>query len=127
MTLNISKITPELFSDVAKSYAERVFNGGKDNRGYLIRNKSTQLRKFYDEVCMWHEKINGDENKLNECLPFIKMINAKVAYAKGRKLVDNEFESMINEALKQVSSLDTFRNFKTFFEAFMGFYKSYAN
>ena len=127
MTVNLIEITAETFSEVADEYANRIYlRGMPDRNGKLKCNKSTQLRKFYEEVCMWQEKIKNDEKKFNENLTFIKMINAKVAYAKGRGLVDAEFETMIREGLKQVSSIATFKNFKTFFEAFMGFYKSYA-
>lgn len=35
---------------------------------------------------------------------FIKMLNAKVAYAKGRKLVDDQFESWFRECIKSTTS-----------------------
>ena len=61
--------------------------------------------------------------KFDEYLPFIRMINAKAAYALGRNLVDDNYVKLINESLKQVDSTETLRNFKLFMEAFMGFYK----
>ena len=81
------------------------------------------MRRFYDEVCLWEEKVRVNEARFNEFLPFIKMLNAKVAYAKGRNLVDSSFTGMMETCLKQVDSPSTFYSFKTFFEAFMGFYK----
>ena len=54
------------------------------------------------------------------------MIAAKVAYAKGRDLVDDSFLKLIQEGLNQVDSLQTFNTFKTFMEAFMGFYKMHS-
>jgi CRISPR-associated protein Csm2 len=117
---SIGKITPELFSETAKSCAKVIAdNGGRD------RNKATQLRRFYDEICLWHEKIGNDKTRFDENLPFIHMLAAKVAYANGRKLVDDSFLKLIETCLKEVTNLQTFNNFKFFMEAFMGFYKMY--
>ena len=114
----LKQITPELFSDTAKECAQVIAdNGGRD------KNKSTQLRRFYDEICLWQEKVGSDETRFADNLPFIRMIAAKVAYANGRKLVDNSFLEFMEKGLKQVDSLKTFKTFKTFMEAFMGFYK----
>ncbi len=114
----LKNITPTLFSETAKECAEVIAaNGGRD------RNKSTQIRRFYDEVSLWQEKVGNDEARFAENLPFIKMIVAKVAYANGRKLVDNSFLNFMEAGLKQVDSLKSFCTFKTFMEAFMGFYK----
>ena len=116
----IKLITPDgdLFSDTANECAKAVAaNGGRD------KNKGTQLRRFYDEVCLWEEKVRVYEARFHEFLPFIKMLNAKVAYAKGRNLVDASFAELMETCLKQVTSPATFYVFKTFFEAFMGFYK----
>lgn len=90
-------------------------------------NKPSQLRKFYDEVCMWSEKARTVED-FNRHLPFIKMMNAKVAYARGRELVDDKFVAWFSSCLAQIKTIDetglaVFQNFRTLFEAFMGFYK----
>lgn len=115
---SLKEITPTLFSETAKECAQIVSdNGGRE------RNKPTQLRRFYDELCLWQEKVGNDEARFNENLPFIKMIVAKVAYAYGRKLVDDSFLTLMETGLKQVDSLKTFSTFKTFMEAFMGFHK----
>jgi CRISPR-associated protein Csm2 len=54
------------------------------------------------------------------------MINAKVAYAKGRKLVTDEFVDLMRHCLRQLTEKpETFKTCKLFFEAFMGFYKVY--
>lgn len=113
------KLNPDLFDKVASEAARCIAQaGGKD------KNKSTQLRKYYDELAMWEQKINQDRSKYIDYLPLIKMINAKVAYAKGRNLVTEEFVQLMNRCLKEVTvKEDTFKNCKLFFEAFMGFYK----
>lgn len=117
---SLGEVTPTLFSETAKECAKVISdNGDRD------KNKSTQLRRFYDEVCMWHEKIANDETKFAENLPFVRMVAAKVAYARGRDLVDDSFMDFMEKGLDQVDSIKTFNTFKTFMEAFMGFYKMY--
>ncbi len=108
---------PELFNKTANEAAKEVASGGDRV------NKSTQLRKFYDEVVLWDNKVLLHPEKFDEYLPFIRMLNAKVAYAEGRKLVDHNFVSLLNNGLKQVICAETLHTFKLFMEAFMGFYK----
>ncbi len=111
------KLDPELFNSVAKE-AARMVACGSDKV-----NKSTQLRKFYDEIVLWDNKVVLKPEKFDEYLPFIRMLNAKVAYAEGRKLVDRNFVDLLHNGLKQVVCAETLHTFKLFMEAFMGFYK----
>ncbi len=126
--IDVSKITikvinKDLFDSVAQNAAKSISEAKNE------LNKPTQLRRFYDEIVMWDQKlttVHDDKRrseKFLEYLPFIKMLNAKVAYAKGRKLVDNNFVELINHCLKQIDSYQDLKNFKLFMEAFMGFYK----
>jgi CRISPR-associated protein Csm2 len=61
--------------------------------------------------------------KFDDYLPFIRMLNAKAAYAKGRKLVDDKYVGLLFSGLQQVTDPETLHTFKLFMEAFMGFYK----
>ena len=117
MDFKLSKTDPELFNETAKNAAVEVASGGDRI------NKSTQLRKFYDEIVLWDNKVLMHPEKFDEYLPFIRMLNAKVAYADGRKLVDFRFVNLLNNGLKQVICPEKLHNFKLFMEAFMGFYK----
>lgn len=114
-------IDAELFSSVAQNTAKELAKGGKEV------NKSTQLRRFYDEVVMWETKVAQSDVKLAEYKPFILMLNAKAAYAEGRKHVDSNFTSLIRCCLSQISNWQSLRNFKLFFEAMLGFYKLEKN
>ncbi len=109
-------LNPDLFNGVARQVAETI----AENRN---ANKPSQIRKFYDELCLWETKVNLEPARFDDYLPFILMLNAKVAYAKGRRLVDANFVKLIGDCLKQVKSPDTLRLCKLFFEAFLGFYK----
>lgn len=108
----------DLFDGVANRTAETIAQARNEN-------KATQLRKYYDEIIMWEQKVRQSPDKYLEYLPFIKMLNAKVAYAKGRKLVDQNFVDLMRHCTKEIDDKDinTFYTFKLFFESFMGFYK----
>lgn len=117
--INLKEIDAELFSGVAHETA--IVLADKDKRH--ATNKSTQLRRFYDEIIMWENRVSMHPDKFNEYLPFIRMLNAKSAYALGRKLVDKNYVKLLEHCLKQVETPETMRNFKLFMEAMMGFYK----
>ena len=117
-------VSVDLFAGIAEDKAITVAKaGGRKN------NKSTQLRKFYDELVMWFDKVNLERtkeaktSKYTEVAPFIKMMNAKVAYARGRDHVDTCFEQMFSHLIRQIDSPDSLKHAKLFMEAFMGFYK----
>lgn len=123
--IRLKDIPSTLFSDIAQEKALTVREGsGRDS------NKSTQLRKFYDELVMWFEKVHFErtpierEAKYTEVAPFIQMLVAKVAYAKGRGHVDDNFERLFAHLIRQISDVESLKHAKLFMEAFMGFYKA---
>ncbi|WP_273393815.1 type III-A CRISPR-associated protein Csm2 [Actinobacillus porcinus] len=112
----------EIFSEIAKQAAEEI----KSNANV---NKSTQLRKFYDELAMWNERVQLAQAdklaKFNELEPFIKMLKAKVAYAKGRKHIDDNFMAIFNQTIDEIKCPQTLKEAKLFMEAVMGYCKFY--
>ena len=110
-------LNPELFNGIAQDMAKAVANSNRN------ANKSTQLRRFYDELVLWDCRVNQQPDKFAEYLPFIRMLNAKAAYAKGRGLVDHTFVNLLQHSLREVNSAETLTTCKLFWEAFMGFYK----
>ena len=124
--LNINEIkfgndkSAEIFSDIAQRAAKHI----KTNKNV---NKTTQLRKFYDELTMWNDRVQlvreNKQGKFQELIPFIKMLKAKVAYAEGRKHVDKSFSEVFNRCIDQANNVETLRDAKLFMEAVMGFCK----
>lgn len=118
------QIDPDLFSGKAESLADEI--SGESNQR---TNSPTQIRKFYDEVIRFDSILKGfpveqQKAEFEKLLPYIKMLNAKAAYALGRnELISKRFKGFISDALKQVNDKDDFDVFAGFFEAFMGFYK----
>lgn len=132
-----NQINPDLFSSHAEEWAKWVCESGlvakldkktgKEKKS-LEKNKISQIRKFYDEVVKFESDVKKGE-KYELILPYLKMLNAKAAYAEGRKLITGEFKAFIKQAIEQLTENDqkTFNLFSSFFEAFMGYYKYYES
>lgn len=117
-------LKPTLLDKQAEDWAQAVFNDAKLG-GRNEPNKPTQLRRFYDEVLRFDSLLKGNEagNTFEKYLPYIKMLNAKVSYAKGRGHVTDRFVEMIKSCVSHIETRDDFEAFKAFFEAFMGYYR----
>lgn len=120
MAIDLSRNPPN--AELFNGDAERAAIALSQAASYL--NKSTQIRRFYDELVGWQERIGDDENKFKEQEAFIKMLNAKVAYAKGRKLVDDTFEAWFRDCIKATTSAVALKHFRLHFEAVIGFLKA---
>ncbi len=115
-------LASDLFDRIAEKAAKIVA---------MENTKNSQLRRFYDELLRWEDKVNGGNPedavaRLREHLPFIRMMNAKAAYAQGRggNLVGASFVALLRSCLAQINDDPVaLRNCRLFFEAFMGFYK----
>lgn len=112
-----TEIDPRLYSDIAEEVARTVAGGSSH------KNAPTQLRRFYDELVMLQEKVGSDKDRFDQQMPFIQMLKAKVAYAKGRDKVDANFEKLLRKVVDEVKDPATLMQAKLFMEAFMAFYK----
>jgi len=112
-------LDPSLFWEVAENLATNI----GDHPGSDKYDKKSQVRKFYDEVLVYKSRIGNDTQVFQQNLPFIKMIYAKVAYSKGRGILSPKFDAFMKKSLMQIKTLDQFKAFALFFEAFMGFYR----
>lgn len=111
---SITLRTPELYSEIAKAWAEAI-----------DRTKKTQARNFYDKILELQTELK--EKNFESVYPFIKMLNSKVAYGVNRRVVSKEFQNMMEQCLNQIkldqNGEQTFQNFKLFFEAVLGYFK----
>lgn len=105
---------PELFNITAQQCADAIAQTKPET-------KSTQIRNFYEFVLDLYERSEKEE--FSEVLPFVKMLNSKVNYAKERKVVNEVFAKTINECVNQITTKEQLRVFKLFFEAVIGFSK----
>lgn len=100
----------ELFSKTAKEWADKIG-----------RTKKTQARNFYEKVLELEAMSKSHE--WNQVLPFVKMLNSKVAYGVSRRVVSFEFQEMMESCIRQVNQPEDLKVFKLFFEAVLGFFK----
>jgi len=116
-----TRLNPELFSGIAEEAAKRIAEKSSDRT-----NAPTQLRKFYDEVVALASSIKAQPQEFDNLLPYLKMLNAKAAYAQARNsLISPEFKQFLKEAIDQIQNTKDVDVFLSYFEAFMGFYKFY--
>ncbi len=116
----------QLFAAIAESKAQKIADSSREDKKNEP-NKSSQLRRFYDELVMWHEKVASSDEEFERLQPYIYMLKAKVAYAKGRRRVDGNFEALFSRVIDQCTDAATLRQAKLFMEAFMAFYKVHNN
>ncbi len=110
-------LDPQIFSDVAKRVAKEIPTSN------TRVNRPSQLRRFYDEIVLWEDKVRAAPERFEEYRPFLLMMNAKAAYAQGREVVSGEFACLVQHTLAQVQDEKSLHLCKLFWEAFMGFYK----
>lgn len=117
-TFKLSDTDPALYNDQARAEADKLDSSGR-------RDKSAQLRRFYEELCMWDDKVRREPAAFRRVLPLVQMMNAKVAYAAGRSpaLVSEAFQNFFAHGLRQVDAPSRLHQFKLLFEAVIGFRK----
>lgn len=119
-------IRPELLDqeakNAAKSFVVQHPKGGIDDRNSI---KSSQLRRFFNEFKALERRLDQlpgtPEEAFPRVKPMVKMANAKVEYARARKVVPPAFVDWLQ---KHVKAIDTAKDFKAFllhFEAVVGF------
>jgi len=119
-------VDPYLFSRTADELAKKIHEDGLDHRGKEKKNSSSQLRRFFDEMTRLNIKAQNNVEPWELIMPQVHMMVAKVAYAKGRDLVTPSFVSLFGDTIRdQVKDKDDLQTFTSFFETFIGFYKSY--
>lgn len=118
------ELDPTLFFQKAEQLAKDIDMEGRDNQGRDKWNKSTQLRRFYDELVRLNSQAQAKKDEWGMIKPRVHMIVAKAAYAKGRELVTDKFVTLIRDGISQVDTREDLQVFTNFFESFMGFYKA---
>ena len=82
---------PKLFDEIAKDWAEKI-----------EKTKKTQARNFYEKVLELENKAKHES--WENVLPFVKMLNSKVAYGVSRKVVSPQFQDMMTSCISQVNT-----------------------
>lgn len=112
--------------EFAKSFVPLRFNRRKNKEEPTDDAiKNSQLRRFFGEFKSLQRQLEqrqGDqEEKFLSIRPLIKMANAKVAYAKARKVVPDAFAGWLKEHVLSIETAKDFGAFMYHFEAIIGF------
>ncbi len=121
-------VNPLAFSELAQGLAKAIHEDGLNRRGRPEKNKSSQLRKYYDVIFNLNQRAKMEKADWNAILAQLHRQLALVHYAKGRDLVTKSFVEMMEELIKAVDQspeqgkkdLEVVTNF---LEAFMAYYK----
>lgn len=119
------KIDPALFSDTAEEFARLIAKDCEISKGKK-QNKTSQIRKFYDEILRLNREAGTPDTDWDNLLPLVNMVTAKAAYARGRDLISDNFLDFIKYSIGQVQEKKDLAVFTNFFEAFYGFYKLHS-
>ncbi len=114
------KLEPTLFSVTAEQQAQAIGSEGNNI------NKSTQLRRYFEEVVRLNTQAKAKGADMDLILPQVHMLVAKVVYAQGRRLVSSSFVEMMKSGINQINDKDDLQVFANFFESFIGFYKMHG-
>mgnify|MGYP003604527125 CR=1 FL=1 len=126
-TIKLDDLADNIFSEIAKEAADFISPIPNERGRTVDVNKSAQLRKFYDELVMWHDKelrVDDRAEAYRQAAPFIQMLKAKAAYSQGRGHIDKNFVDVLNKIISHIKSPETLKNAKLFFEAVLGFRKA---
>ncbi len=127
IAFGLNPVPANLFDGLANAIAVEINRQPKAEC-----NKSTQLRKFYDEVVGWEQRL-VDDKTFQHHEAFFRMLKAKVAYALGRDrderkgkvgLVDDNFRHWLCKCIDETRSAEGLRHFRLHFEAVIGFLKA---
>lgn len=118
-SVNLREPSADMFDQLAEKIAANFVQRDRVNA-------PSQIRRFYDELVRYDDRHRANRKgteAFRRDLPFIRMISAHVAYARQRKLVDDGFMKFVQACIRKVESPDDLSNFRTLFEAVIGFIK----
>lgn len=128
------RVKPELFSEKAQEEGQKlvVEKSIKLKGKGFVEISTTQLRRFFDDVkamqrYLYQFQGKDREDAFQKKLPEIKMLKAKVSYARGRDTVTDQFQSFIESNVNAVNNLADFDVFCKYFEAVYGFFYFYSS
>lgn len=126
-------VNEDLFSKTAEEEAKKFLKSvSTDNRGNKRGDKdtptSTQIRRFFNDILSIKQKIEiapleQKNTVFKKQLPYIKMIKAKVVYAKSRDHVNYDYEKFMNKYIDNIKDIDDFFVFCDFFESIIAYSK----
>ena len=110
-------------------------NGYADKIAHTLRNmKTTQLRRFFGAIKLIERTIEEEnsEKAWDEVEAEFYLLKPKIAYAKGRKLIPEEFYQVLKVSLNKINvgtnedKIENFKRFVKFLESIVAYHKFYG-
>lgn len=110
-------------------------NGYADQIAHTLRNmKTAQLRRFFGAIKSIERTIEEDnsEKAWDEVEAEFYLLKPKIAYAKGRKLIPEEFYQVLKVSLNKINvgtnedKIENFKRFVKFLESIVAYHKFYG-
>lgn len=101
-------------------------NGIAEAIGKAIDFKTSQLRKFFDEIKSIKAKLHSNEENNQANKIRILSLIPKLAYSQQRNLIDKdfyEFMKLLLDKLRKDLTTETFGTFENIFEAIVAYHK----
>jgi CRISPR-associated protein Csm2 len=121
--------TPMLSLDLEEYIKpEGICEGIAIGIGFLDALKKTQLRKFFDQIKDLEHRLKSNED-LNKIKIEVLALIPKLAYSKGRDLIDDKFYNFMKELLLRLKNdmnekdaKDVFKKFVNILESVLAYY-----
>jgi len=116
--------TPMLSLDIEEYIKpEGICEGIAIGIGFLDALKKTQLRKFFDQIKDLEHSLKSNED-LNKIKIGVLALIPKLAYSKGRDLIDDKFYNFMKELLLRLKNDMNEKDAKDVFEKFVNILES---
>lgn len=115
-------------AELAKSFAAPAPVNNRHSKPL----KTTQMRRFYDELKAIERKIfqgGGSQEQAENFaknLALLKMFKAKAVYAEKREAAPREFTQFIFDHVSSIADIKDFRAFLKVFESVVAFHRFFA-
>lgn len=106
-----------LKSEYIVEYPKHIVKNLKDGD----KNKSSQLRKYYDFVVRIKDTLKYDIKTFDEVYPEINKLDYNSSYAETRGKVTKYFVDFIKKNLQNINTKEDFFAFATHFEAIIAY------
>lgn len=89
--------------------------------------KTNQLRKVFNAIKLMDQKAKGKQEDESFSDPDLYMLMPQLAYAKARKLIDDDFYTLVKTVINEnkIKSVGDFRRFTQFMTAIVAYHKQY--
>jgi CRISPR-associated protein Csm2 len=107
-----------------------IENGYADILAKTVKIKTTQLRRFFNEIKQIEKRLSGGASWSDIETDFY-LLRPRLAYAKGRELISKDFYELVKTALIKVDvgkdhdKKENFEKFVKFLEAMVAYHKFY--